>query len=174
MSTPNVAHGSKFQIHFSNIPGYKPSNTNLDNMNIFDLYVKDVQFPGLTVEYTPTDFKNYHINHPISKINDDMRELTITLKLSEGMQNYYWFFNWMKGLREGKNLDNKEFFRENYISSTLLTFLDNEKRPKWKYNLTNCFLTDLSPISLEYGSDDEISFTISLIYEDFDFEPGSC
>lgn len=174
MSTPNVAHGSKFQVYFSNIPGYKPSETNLDNMNLFDLYVKDVTFPGLTVDYVPTDFRNYHINHPSSKSNDDMREITITFKMSEGILNYYYLFNWMKGLREGKNLDTKEFFRENFIENIILIFLDNEKRPKWKYILENCFISDLSSVNFEYGSDEEISFTTSFIYEDFNFVPGGC
>ena len=80
----------------------------------------------------------------------------------------------MKGLREGENLDNKKWFRLNCISNIFLTFLDNEKRPKYTYKLTNCFISDLSSISLVYGVDDEISFTATFIYEDFDFEKGVC
>lgn len=174
MSTPNIAHGSKFQVYFSNVPGYVPSETNLDNLNIFDLYVKDITFPGITVNYTEVDFRNYHINVPVSKSNDDMRDLTMTFKLSEGMLNYYYLYNWLKSLREGRNIDNEKFFRENYIKNIILYFLDNEKRPKWKYVLENCFLTDLSSISLEYGTDEELTFTTTFIYEDFNFVPGGC
>lgn len=174
MPAPNVAHSDKFSVTFSNIPGYVPKNTNSDNMNLYDLYVKDLTFPGITVDYIQSDFRNYHVNHPSSKSNDNMRELNITFKMSEGLLNYYYLYKWMKGLREAKNLDGEKWFRLNTIKEVNISFLDNSKRQKFKYKLSNCFISDLSSVNLTNGIDEELSFNITIIYEDFDMVDGEC
>lgn len=174
MPAPNVAHSDKFSVTFSNIPGYVSKNTNTDNMNLYDLYVKDLTFPGITVDYVQSDFRNFHINHPSSKSNDNMRDLTITFKISEGMLNYYYLYKWMKGLRETQNLDREKWFRMNTIKEVNISFLDNSKRQKFRYKLSNCFITDLSSINLTNGVDEELTFTVTIIYEDFDMVDGIC
>lgn len=174
MPLPNVAHSDKFSVIFSNIPGYISKKTNSDNINLYDLYVKDLTFPGITVDYVQSDFRNFHINHPSSKSNDNMRELNITFKMSEGLLNYFYLYKWMKGLRETENLDNEKLFRLNTIKEIIITFLDNSKRPKFKYKLTNCFISDLSSVNFTNGVDEEITFNITVIYEDFDMVDGEC
>lgn len=174
MPLPNVAHSDKFSVTFSNIPGYEPTTSNTDNMSLYDLYVKDLTFPGITLDVEQSNFRNFHINHPVSKSNDNMREVSITFKMSEGLRNYYYIYKWMKGLRETENLDSEKWFRLNFIKEVLITFLDNMKRPKFKYKLSNCFITDLSSVNFTNGVDEELSFNITLIYEDFDMVEGEC
>jgi hypothetical protein len=168
----NTQHSDKWSVIFSNIPGYTPpiSGNNLDNMSLYDSYVKDVTFPDLGVELAKSNFRNYEINHPISKINDNTSEISISFKLSEGMLNYFYLYNWVRGLREQDNVNNEMWFRLNCIKEIKIIFLDNQKRNKLKYTVENAFITNLGSLSLTNGSDDELSFTISLTYEDFRLE----
>jgi len=171
MALPNTQFSDKFRVIFSNIPGFTPNNlNNFLNFDLYELYIKSVNFPSLDVSYIESDFVNYHINHPISRINQDLVDLTITFKMSEDMLNYYYLYNWMRDLRNQKNTDNKKFFRLNFVNDIKVIFLDNEKREKIKYIFTNCFITNLSNISLEFGSANEITFDVSFKIEDYSVE----
>lgn len=171
MASPNIQFSDKFRVIFSNIPGFSPSEyDNHRNFDLYELYIKSVNFPSLDISYTESEFLNYHINHPISKINQDVPEISITFKMSEDMLNYFYIYNWCLKLRNQNNLDAKKFFRQNYISDIVIVFLDNEKRPKVKYKFTNCFLTNISSLPLEYGSANELTFDVSFKYEDYGLE----
>lgn len=172
MGLPNTQHSDKWQVLFSNIPGYTPPNNgdNLDNMGLYDLYVKEVTFPDMSVEYVKSNFRNYEIRHPISKINDNLSDISVTFKLSEGALNYYHIHSWMKGLREQDNVNDERWFRLNCIKEVKIHFLDNQKRKKQTYTVLNAFISNLSSLSLTNGVDDELTFTITLSYEDFKLE----
>lgn len=175
MSLPNVAHSDKFSVTFSNIPGYVPSvGSNVDNMNLYDLYVKEVNFPGMALTLVQTNFRNYEINHPSSKSNDNLGDITITFKMSEGMLNYYYIFRWIKNLRETVNVNSEEFFRNNFIKQIRLSVLDNQKRAKFYYDFSNGFVIDLSSINFTNGIDEEITFTVTIKYEDVQMVVGEC
>lgn len=175
MSTINLQHSDKWSINFSNIPGYTPNaRNNNDNMNLYDLYIKGVSFPDLSLALLKSDYRNYSINHQISKINDNLSELTITLKLSEGMLNYLYLFKWLKSMREQENVENEDWFRLNFIKAISVNFLDNQKRPKFKWVFENCFVTNISSLTLTNGVDDELTFSISVTYEDLQVESMSC
>lgn len=175
MSTINLQHSDKWSINFSNIPGYKPNaRNNNDNMNLYDLFIKEVTFPDLSLALIKSDYRNYSINHQISKINDNLSELSVTFKLSEGMINYIHIFNWMKAMREQENINDEEWFRLNFIKAININFLDNQKRPTFKYIFENCFVTNLSSLTLTNGVDDEMTFSISITYEDLQVETMSC
>ncbi len=168
MALPNLQHSDKWRIIFSNIPGFTPNNLdNYKNFDLYELYVKSVTFPSMSVDYVESDFVNYHINHPISKINNDLQEIVITFKLSEDMLNYHYLYDWISKLRNQKNVDNLKYFRLNFIKDIKIQFLDNEKRAKINYIFTNCFITNLSQLSLNYGTSDELTFDISLKIEDY-------
>lgn len=169
MGSPNVQHSDKWSIVFSNIPGYTPKSENTD-MGIYDYYVKDVTFPSLTLELVQSHFRDYQINHQISKINDTLNDLTISFSLSEGMMNYYYIYQYIREMRERHNVEHEKWFRLNFIKEIDITFLDNEKRPVVKYKFHNGFITDLSSLTLTNGVDDELRFTITVKYEDHNFE----
>ncbi len=171
MGLPNTQHSDKWRVIFSNIPGYNPkAGDNLDNMSLYDLYVKDLTFPDMSVEFVKSNYRNYEIRHPISKINDNLSDITITFKLSEGGLNYYYIHNWMKGLREQDNVNNEVWFRLNCIKEIKIQLLDNQKRVKQNYKVTNAFINNVGSLSLTSGEDNELSFTVSIAYEDFILE----
>jgi len=175
MSTINTQHSDKWSINFSNIPGYTPNDRdNLNNFNIYDLYVKSVTFPSYSIKLTASDYMNHKINHQISKQNDDFSELNITFKLSEGLLNYFYIFNWLRSIREGINIDAEKWFRLNFIKAITIHFLDNEKRPTYKYTYENCFITNLSDLSLTNGEDEQLSFNITVTYEELKVEKEAC
>jgi hypothetical protein len=174
MPIPNIQHSDKYSITISNIPGYSPKTNNTDNMSLYDLYVKEVTFPAHSLELIKSDFRGFHINHPGSKINDNLNTLDITFKCSEGMRNWYYIYNWMKTLREGVNTDKEKWFRLNFIKEIRLSFLDNQKREQFVYRFSNSFITNLSSLSLTNGQDNELSFTITIEYEDFGVDEGIC
>jgi hypothetical protein len=143
-------------------------------MNLYDLYIKSVNFPSHNLELVESHLGGFHVNHPISKKNDNLGTLDITFKLSEDMLNYFYLYNWIKGLREGVNLDNEKWNRLNVIKEIKLMFLDNQKRSKKVYIFQNAFVTDLGSLSLTNGQDVELDFTISVTYEDFGIVDGEC
>jgi len=168
---PNVQHSDKWRVIFSNIPGFIPgSYNNFTNFDLYELYIKTINFPSLDVQFVESDFKNYHINHPISKINNDLSDITITFKLSEDMLNYHYIYNWMKGLRNQININSEKYFRQNFIDEFKIIFLDNEKRPNVKYTYKNCFVSNISSLNLTQGISDELTFDVTLIYEDYDVQ----
>ncbi len=174
MSIPNVQHSDKFSVTISNIPGYSDRVDNKDNMGLYDLYVKEVSFPQHNLDFVQSNFKGYSINQPVSKRNDNLGTFSITFKLSEGMKNWFYIYRWMKELREGINIDSEKFFRLNLIKEIKINFLDNQKRPQWIYNFSNCFISTLSNLTFTNGRDEEMTFTIDILYEDFDIVIGEC
>lgn len=171
MALPNIQFSDKFRVLFSNIPGFVPNNlNNYNNFDLYELYIKSVIFPSMDVSYVESEFLNYHVNHPISKINNDLQDLSITFKLSEDMLNYHYIYNWVRSLRNQQNIDAKKYFRLNYIDEIKVIFLDNEKREKVKYLFKNCFISNVSQLTLEYGTANEMSFDVSFKLEDYSME----
>ena len=72
------------------------------------------------------------------------------------------------------NVDKVKWNRLNFIKEIRLSFLDNEKREQFVYKFQNAFITTLSSLSLTNGQDNELSFTITIEYEDFGIEEGIC
>lgn len=170
MGSPNVQHSDKWSIIFSNMPGYQPIIGDNTDMGIYDLYVKEMTFPNLSLELVQSHSMNYQINHQISKINDTLNDLSITFTLSEGLRNYYHIYNWIRNMREMRNVDNEKWFRLNFIKEIKVIFLDNEKRPVSKFTFFNSFITELTSLNLTNGVDDELRFTITMKYEDHKLE----
>lgn len=175
MTFPNVQHSDKWQVIFSNIPAFSPSiSAYINDMSLMDNYVKSVSFPSYTLELVKSNFMNYTINHPVSKINDDLNSITMDFKVSEGCMNYLIFRTWISGLRELENVDAEKFFRLNCIKELKLLFLDNMKRIKQKFIFENAFLTDLGSLSMTNGVDEEVTFSTTITYEFLRVEPGDC
>lgn len=167
MSIPNLQHSDKWNIIISNLPGYHPTAGNLDNIQLFELYIKEFVLPDLSLELVQSRFRNYQINHQISQINDNLGDLSLTFKVSEGLLNYYLIYDYIQSMREELNVNNEELFRLNFIKELKLNILDNEKRPKIQYSFINCFITNLTSLTLTQGVDQEMTFTLSIKYEDY-------
>lgn len=165
MAFPNTFHSGLWKLTFSNIPTVSDNK----EMRFFDNYVKSIILPDYNIIESYSDLKGERIRHPMSRVNEELSPIQIEFKLSEAGTNYYRLLEWMLGLRyKGQNLSN-EVLRKNYIERINIMMLDNQKRHVATVYYTNAFLLNLSSISLDSGSDEEIIFTGNFSYEEMKF-----
>jgi len=167
---PNVMHGDKWKVTFSNIP----TLDDMSEMRYFDNYIKSCTLPPYTMGEIISQLPmGMQIRHPLGgmKRNQDLGQLPISFKVSEDMYNYLILFNWMQQLRYGQ-IDPKhdDFFRKYAIKRLILSMLDNQKRTVAEITFTNVFLQDLGALDLAFGSTDELSFNCSFSYEEIFYE----
>jgi len=163
---PNVMHGDKWKVTFSNIP----TLDDMSDMRYFDNYIKSCTLPPYTMGEIISQLPmGMQIRHPLGgmKRNQDLGQLPITFKVSEDMYNYIILFNWMQQLRYGQ-IDPKhdDFFRKYTIKRLVLSMLDNQKRTVAEITFTNVFLQDLGALDLSFGSTEELSFSCGFSYEE--------
>ena len=173
-SFPNVFHGDKWSVNFSNLPTISA----MGDMRMYDLYVKSLVFPDYNLEEIYSDIKGFRIRHPMAgqKSNVDLSQVQIEFKLSEDMKNYINLFEWMRSLKYGHVEEfsaEQEFFRKYTIKSININILDNEKRPIAVWRLTEAFLLTLGSLPLSMGTSDEVSFTANFSYEEIKYETKS-
>ncbi len=163
---PNVLHGDKWKITFSNLP----TIDDLSEMRYFDNYVKSCTLPsysmGEMISQLPMGMQ---IRNPLGgmKRNQDLGTLNMSFKVSEDMYNYLILFSWMQQLRYGKiDPNHKDFFRKYSIKRIIVSMLDNQKRTVSEMTYTNAFVTDLGELGLSYGTTEELSFTCAFSYEE--------
>ena len=167
---PNVMHGDKWKITFSNIP----TLSDMSEMRYFDNYVKSCTLPSYTMGEMLSQLPmGMQIRHPLGgmKRNQDLAQLPMTFKVSEDLYNYLIFFNWIQQLRYGQiDPRHDDFFRKYSIKRLIISMLDNQKRTVSEITFTNVFLQDLGSLDLVFGSTEELSFTCSFSYEEIFFE----
>lgn len=165
---PNVLHNDKWQISFSNMP----SMTNIQDMRLYDNYVRAVVIPDYNLEYANSDYLGFQVRHPINKANTDLSQITITFKASEDLMNYINIFEYMQSMKYGNevNLNDENMFRKQVIHSIVISFLDNQKRVIANWSFTNSLITNLSSLPLEFGSASEVLFTVNFIPEEIGYE----
>jgi len=161
MAVPNLFHGSKCRVVFSNVP----TLTSILNINLYDLYVKQVQIPSYNVLEYYSEFKGERKIHPISRQNTELQQLSIIFKCDEELANYFNLFEWMQELRYGQNVPTT-FISDNVIKTITIELLDNEKRAKSRINFSNALLVGLSSLSMTMGSDDEVTFSCDFSYQE--------
>jgi hypothetical protein len=162
---PNVLHGDKWRITFSNIP----TLNDVGNMRYFDNYVKSCTIPAYTMGEIISNLpEGWQIRHPLGgmKKNQDLGVLSLTFKLSEDMYNYIVFFSWIQRLRYGDvPPTHQDYFRKYTVKTLTISMLDNQKRTVAELTFTNLFMTSLGALDLAYGSTEELSFTCEFTYE---------
>lgn len=179
ISFPNLFHGDKWTLSFSNLPSLET----IRDMRIYDNFVKSVTFPDYNMGEIYSDIKGFRIRHQNGGMNAnlDLSQIQIEFKLSEDMRNYINLFEWMKALRYGQVTDfnsDEEFFRKYTIKSINLNILDNQKRTIAIWRFTEAFLLSLSSFALVNGSSDEVTFTTNFSYQEIIYQPkgvqGNC
>lgn len=166
MGFPNVAYSDKFKISLSNIP----TVSNLRDLAYYDNYVRAVSFPPLSLTLLDSNFRNTRVYHPISRDNVETNLIRITFKVSEGYKNYYNIWSWLKNLRAGSISDGKkELIREDWIENIRLTILDNENRDAAYFDFKECFVTNLTELTLVNGTSSELEFSIDIDYLKLDY-----
>ena len=96
MAVPNLFHGSKCRVVFSNVP----TLTSMLNINLYDLYVKQVQIPSYNVLEYYSEFKGERKIHPISRQNTELQQLSIIFKCDEELANYFNLFEYLSSFED--------------------------------------------------------------------------
>ena len=165
--TINRFHQDKWQGNFSNVPSVKGNKV---DVQLYDLYVKSVVLPNMSLDTQNSDLMNFSVRQPTARVNDQLNFLTLEFKVDEYLENYYSLYEWMQIFKYGVQTDTEEILRLNTIKAIEIFLLDNQKRKKGVYRFTECIITDLGSLNLEMGSSEEVTFGVSLVYEEVKFE----
>lgn len=158
----NTLHQSNWKMSFSNLPTIDQSD-----MYLFDNFVKSVTLPNYDLGESYSYIKNVVVRQPITKPNTDLPQLQITFRTTEDFQNYYKLMLWSMQIKYGQlDSDYEGLIRSYTIKAINLYLLDNEKRERCIVTFSNAFMSSISSIGLEQGSDQETLFTASFTYEE--------
>ena len=163
---PNVLHGDKWKIMFSNIP----TLDDVSEMKYFDNYVKTCTIPAYSVGEILSQLPmGMQVRHPLGGMqrNQELGKLEMSFNVSEDMYNYLVLFKWVQQLRYGQ-IDpyHDDFFRNYTIKRIIVNMLDNQKRVVSELVYTNVFLESLGSLDLNYGTSSELSFSCTFAYEE--------
>jgi hypothetical protein len=136
-------------------------------MYLFDNYVKSVTLPNYDLAEIYSYYKNIVVRQPITRPNLDLPQLQITFRTTEDFQNYYKLMLWSMQIKYGQpDSSYSDLIRKYTIKAINLHLLDNEKRERCITTFSNAFMSSISSIGLEQGSDQEALFTSSFTYEE--------
>ena len=163
--TINTYHNSKWKLLFSNIPSIEVGR---DINSMYENFIKSITIPDYNIENIFVDFKATRKRAPISRYNDNLTPIMLEFKLNEDLTNYLNLVEYMQQLRYGQ--PTTEFIKDNTIKNLNVIFLDNQKRDTYKIYFTNCFIESLSSLPLNMGDDTDITFTVTMTYDEMKFE----
>ena len=165
---PNVAKADKWRYAFGEIPGSK----GLD-LRLIDTYATSVTLPDMTIDSTSTFFQGYEMANMNPNRNQGLFPFSLTMKVSEGYENYYAFMRWWFQLRRG-NIDTPRGSVPapylNYVPHCTMWMLDTQKRDRLRIRLHQCILTSISSLTGVAGSSEDLEFTLSLTANDLEFD----
>jgi len=177
MGYPNTAHSGNWKTTFSNIPSIKQVSM---VQKYIEGYVKSVIMPDYNLEEVFSQFMGEHYRHPASRQNDNLSQIQLDFKLSEDGLNYFYMLEWMMKLRNPQlaTVNNneplsEEVLRENTCKNFSLHFLNNQKLTVALIHFKELWPLNVSSISLDMGTDEEIIFTTNFSYESMTFETVS-
>ena len=166
---PNTFHNDKWSVSFSNVP----TISDVRNMKYYDNYVKSLVLPDYNMEEITSEFRGFTIRHPVGpKANNNLSQIQLEFKVSEDLFNYLNLFQWMQSIKYG-DIESSDFLRKYTVKSINLNIMDNQKRDIAVIRFTQAFLLNLSSISLNTGSSDEVVFTANFSYEEVIYETKS-
>lgn len=164
MTTINTYHNSKWKLTLSNIPTISKYR---DLIGMYENFIKSITIPDYNIEMLFSDFKHDRRRNPNSRYNDNLTPIILEFKLNEDLTNYINLVEFMQQLRYGEIDTNT--LKESVIKSLNIIFLDNQRRDTYKIYFTNCFIESLSSLPLTMGEDSEITFTVTMTYDDMLF-----
>ena len=164
----NTSHNSKFDCVFGKFPTLRKFS--LDHQ-LFTNFVKSVDFVGLNVAYIQSNSSFRHSRwHPTDKGNTDLDRLTITFKVSENKENYFYFRKWAWDLRVGRKPEGVGNLVEYVLDTFAVTQLDNKKRPVVRSWFNDLQPENVSGLTLSNEDSEEQEFSVTFVYHDFDTE----
>ena len=166
----NLFHGDLLALKVSNIP----TVTNPADLVLFEQFMKSCTLPEYNLDTDQAEFIGHAIVLPkADEQNVNRSPLQINFKLSEYCKNYLYLYSWMQNLRYGSNITG--LARKNVITELAIQLLDNSKRMFGWFSYQNALCVGLSALPLEFGSADEVIFTVMFQYEQclFDYADPS-
>ena len=172
MSVINTFNTDSFSVVFSNIP--VPENEPEVDVKLFNNFLKSVTLPDYNLEVQDSYFGNIVRKQPISRINNDLTQMTFDFKVDEDLQNYMACYTWIKELREGRATKHSlgKLHKSN-IAAINVIVKDNEKREKYRLVFKECQIISLSALVLQYGINDEVIFSTTMNYHNFEIVKSS-
>jgi hypothetical protein len=165
MSTINEFNSSRWSLTLSNIPTTK-SEVGKINPSVFENFVKTCTLPDYNLDIQESNFKNTIRKYPNSRYNNELSQITLEFFVDEDLDNYYAMRTWITELRKYNSMKNEDSLVDSSIKTIILTLKDNENRPRKYIKFHDCFLINLSALTLNYGSDSNVTFTCTFVYND--------
>lgn len=163
LPTVNILHSSKYSLLINDFPNV-PAIYN----ELFELYTRSIIIPEYSIEFSKSEFMGYKVLNPIShKINDLLPPLLIEFKLLENAYNYSILFNWIKRIKYGEGITTDKI--KDYNAIITVNILSNQKNVVGKFKFSGCFCNNISQLKFNNGTDDEISFDTSFLYNKVEF-----
>ncbi len=166
--TINTYHDSNFKITVSNVPGMT-----LDQLYLIDNFIKGIDIPGFSLNaYQEFIDQDQMVVHPLQHRQADLGEVTLTMKITENLLNYLYLMRYMQTLKYGikDSVIPGEEIVSDKINKISIDFLDNQQRVIANYSFNGCMPTQISNIPLIYGSNNEITFSLTLRVESVDID----
>ena len=165
---PNVARSDKWRVAISEIPG----SAGMD-LRLLDNYVQSFTTPDFSVENTSSFLLGYERGNMNPSRTQGLFPFSITMKASEGFENYFAFMNWWYRLRRGnigdtEGADGAPYM--NFVPDVTIWWLDSMKRDRLRLRMQDCLLSSISALTATAGSGEELEFTLSLVANDLEFD----
>jgi hypothetical protein len=164
----NTFRADKCTLQITNIPTVKDIN----DMFLFEGMLSGISIPAFGLTMDQSDMQGYRLPQQVGhEINRNLGDLGITFKLSYGMKNYIYLWQWIKNVRDGENIDTKSGFLKDYLIEEIrVGILDNVKRTIGTFIFDKCKISGLSGIELRFGTAEEIPFTATFAYDGIYFD----
>lgn len=127
------------------------------------------EVPNINIKANPINYAGGAL-HVSSHTKSPYDPFKITFKVDSNWLNYFTIYEWINfiyGEKEGhfdeENLTNSKSFTS-YAVPVSIVGLDEYNNPVIQWIFTYAFPTDLSNISLDYTSTEEIEFTATFVF----------
>lgn len=160
MSHPNRLRSNKWKFNISNVPLIGKHSIKMETISE---NCRGFSMPSLSVSsFETVNFMNNVSFESMSRNNDGLEPFIVEFILSENMENYMYFFRWIRQLRSGVTPNNS--IKKNVIEFAWLDFLDNQDRVVSTIKFEKLLPEILGALQMTQGVSNEISFTVSLKY----------
>jgi hypothetical protein len=169
ISAPSINdfHNSNFLVVFANMPGIE----NESDMAVIHNFIKDITLPSFSLKTMTTKHQAAsHLHNMGSRNNEDLGDLSINFKLSEGMYNYFLFANYIATNRQADNISETPKMKDNLITGIMVDMLDNQKNRIGRISFDRVVPTTVSGLSLNYQENGIVDFSVTFAFEEFAFE----
>lgn len=171
--TINTFHEDNFTCSFSNFPVIEETLNELGvtqpvDMDIFDLYVKDVTIPDQGLLLDEMSYLNRIQLQPMSKGNSRLNAVVVDFMVDASFLNYFLIYTYIRQMREG--LAPVDIFYKNVIHEMFVDLHANRGDFVTRLKFKDLFPVSTGSLILTSGKSDTLTFAVSFLYNDFTVE----